>query len=83
MYDNPSTLKEQQAKIFAQFIFDYGHELLCASLRDQPNLDKFDQVMHNSLLFSAQRTATSQRFWMLLTGHISVRMMQPQTTQLM
>ena len=37
-YNNPSTLADQQAKVLAQFDFDYGHELLCASLRDQPIL---------------------------------------------
>jgi hypothetical protein len=48
MYDDPSTLKERQAKIFAQFVFDF-----CESLRDQPNLnlDKFEQVI--ALLFSS------------------------------
>ena len=34
----PSTLKCLRAKILAQFLLDYGHELLCASRRDQPIL---------------------------------------------
>jgi len=54
MYDNPSTLKWQHAKIFAQFVYDYGHELLYASLRDQP-IPTVPQVMAQLLaIFRAQ-----------------------------
>jgi hypothetical protein len=49
MYDNPSTLKEQQDRIFAQFVFDYGHELLYASLRDQPMVISKYLDAHTSL----------------------------------
>ena len=56
MYDNPSTLKEQHAKIFAQFVLDYGHELLYASLRDQP-IPTVPQVM--AQLLTVFRTKNS------------------------
>jgi hypothetical protein len=56
IYKNPSTLKEQQDKIFAQFVFDYGHELLSASLRDQP-IPTVPQVMAQLLtIFRAKNS---------------------------
>ena len=54
--DYPSTLKEQHAKIFAQFVHNYGHELLCASLRDQP-IPTVPQVMAQLLtIFRAKNS---------------------------
>ena len=56
-YDKyPSTLQNLHDKILAQFVFNYGYELLCASLLDQPILTA-PQVMAQFLaIFRAKNS---------------------------